>query len=394
MTLVLPFDDPAGAGLPELAGGKGSNLIALTAAGFPVPPGFVVTTDAYLLFVDPLDWLDGALEELDCEHPETLRAQCNRLRSALAEVELPPPVEEAIRSQLTWTSGGDGGGEISPAVAVRSSSSLEDLAEAAFAGQHDTYLNVRGTSNVIQRIRDCWISLWGDRAVLYRHQRGFSQRDARMAVVVQRQIHCDTAGVGFSIDPVSGRTNRMVINANYGLGESVVSGECEVDQFVLDKETLAVAERSIGRKEQLVTAAHNGVESRAISPALADRPCLAGDLVTAVGRLLTRVESHCGWPQDIEWGYKAGTLHLLQSRPVTTLQPRWTRDEWAERFPLPMTPLCWDFISVAFRKSLAHSFALMGLPPLRGDWFQIFDDYIYRHSPQSDPLSRGQGFPT
>ncbi len=281
-------------------------------------------------------------------------------------------MDQAIRAGVARLDGGANG-----AFAVRSSSTFEDLAQAAFAGQHDTYLNIRGADRIPERVRDCFVSLWGDRAVLYRHHQGFRQRDARMAVVVQRQIECEIAGVGFSVNPISGRVDRMLLNANFGLGESVVSGECEVDQFELDKETLKIAERSIGHKQHMIVPCRDGVEERTVPADLSDTPCLNDEQVAEVGKLLKRVESHYGWPQDIEWGLKDGRLYLLQSRPVTTLEPRWTRDESAERFPIAMTPLCWDFINVAFRRSLPHSFELMGLPPVRGDWFALFGNHVY-----------------
>jgi pyruvate,water dikinase len=169
----------------------------------------------------------------------------------------------------------------------------------------------------------------------------------------------------------------MAIDANYGLGESVVAGECEVDHFELDKKTLAVVERTIGHKERMIVATSGGTEERAVPAAQADVPCLSDEQVQAVGKLLQQVEAHYGWPQDIEWGWRDGKLYQFQSRPVTTIQPRWTRDESAERFPLPMTPLTWDFIRVAFKGSMAHSMTLMGLPALTGDWFGLIDNYVY-----------------
>jgi pyruvate,water dikinase len=368
MNLVVPFSQGE-AGVVSLVGGKGSNLIALTAAGFPVPPGIVVTARAYEQFLDRVDWLEAELARFDYDRPDRLREQCARLRERLSGVELPAAVRDALRAGLEPM--GD------KAVAVRSSSTFEDLAQAAFAGQHDTYLNIRGAGAVCDRVRDCFVSLWGDRAVLYRHHQGFTQREARMAVVVQQQVACEIAGVGFSINPVSGRIQRLVIDANYGLGESVVSGETEVDHFELDKQTLQIVERQIGHKEHLVAPTPAGVENRPVPPELADRACLSDEQVRAIGQLLGRVEEHYSWPQDIEWGWQGGTLYLFQSRPVTTIQPRWTRDESAERFPNPMTPLTWDFISTAFRKSLAHSLALMGQPPLQGEWFALFDNYVY-----------------
>jgi pyruvate,water dikinase len=371
MSMIVSFDQPE-AGLVSLVGGKGSNLIALTAAGLPVPAGFVVTSEAYQCFLDEADWLEGQLATLDLAHPDLLHNQCGPLQRRLREIALPLSVAQALREGLTRLGVGD-----HDPVAVRSSSTLEDLAQAAFAGQHDTYLNVRGADNVIQRVRDCFVSLWSDRAVLYRHHQGFSQREVRMAVVIQRQIASEVAGVGFSIDPVSGRIDRLVIDANYGLGESVVAGECEVDHFEMDKATLQPTLRTLGHKDRMIVPLSGEVEERAVPPHLADQPCVNDEQLREIAQLLRRVETHYGWPQDIEWGWKDGKLYQFQSRAVTTIQPRWTRDESAERFPNPITPLTWDFISVAFRGSLGYSMTMMGLPPLKSDWFQVFGDYVY-----------------
>jgi rifampicin phosphotransferase len=371
MNLVVGFDQPEGASL-SLVGGKGSNLVALTAAGFPVPPGFVVTSLAYRRFLEAIDWLDAALAALDYEQPARLRDQCVALRQRLAGHPLPADVAVAVRAAIDRL-----GPPREGPFAVRSSSTLEDLAQAAFAGQHDTYLNVVGVDAVLDRICDAFVSLWGDRAVLYRHHQGFAQQQARMAVVVQRQIACDRAGVGFSINPVTGRLDRLVIDANYGLGESVVSGEGEVDHFELDKSSLQVRAQTIGHKERCVVPAAIGVAEEAVPEELADVPCLTEAELHEVATLLTKIEAHYGWPQDIEWGLRDGKLFLFQSRAVTTIQPHYTRDESAERFPNPMTPLTWDFLGAVFRRSLTHSLALMGLPPLKDDWFSLHDYYVY-----------------
>lgn len=359
-------------GLVSLVGGKGGNLIALTAAGFPVPPGFVVTSEAYQHFLTTVPDLEESLDAFDYEHPEILRGQCDRLRERLSRVALPKEVRQAVQDALQRL-----GSSSNDAFAVRSSSTFEDLAQAAFAGQHDTYLNIRGLDVIGERIRDCFVSLWGDRAVLYRHHQGFRQHEARMAVVVQRQIASEVAGVGFSIHPVSGRLDRLVLEANYGLGESVVAGGCEVDHFELDKKTLQIVERSIGHKDCMLVPTPDGVAERPVEPERADHSCLSDQQIEEIARLLRRVEAHYGWPQDIEWGWQDGRLYQFQSRPVTTLPPRWTRDESAERFPRPMTPLTWDLFEPAFRASAAHSLAVMGLPPLQADWFQYFHGYIY-----------------
>ncbi len=369
MNTVIYFDQ-ADAGLVGHVGGKGSNLVTLTGAGFPVPPGFIVTAGAYEQYLATVAGLDDAVAAFAFDDLDKLRDQCERLRARLHDIPLPRDLQDAIGAALSRFEAG-------AAFAVRSSSTFEDLAQAAFAGQHDTFLNVRGVAAIVERVRDCFASLWQDRAVAYRHRQGFSQKEARMAVVVQRQIACERAGVGFSIQPISGRLDRLVIDANYGLGESVVAGECEIDHFELNKESLAIEERMIGHKDKMIAATADGVEERHVAADQADVACLSDEQVRTVAMLLKQVEGHYGWPQDIEWGWQGGKLYLFQARPVTTFLPRWTRDESAERFPRPMTPLSWDFLSVAFRKSLAHSLALMGLPPFQGDWFQWFDHYIY-----------------
>ena len=369
--LIVFFDEPE-RGVVSLVGGKGSNLIALSSAGFPVPPGFVVAAEAYQRFLKDIDWLTPELAAFDYDRPEVLRDQCDRLRARLSQAALPRAVEDAVHGALDRL-----GCQPADAFAVRSSSTFEDLAQAAFAGQHDTYLNVRGRASICDKVRDCFVSLWGDRAVLYRHRQGFAQTEARMAVVVQRQIECDVAGVAFSIDPVSGRFDRLVIDANYGLGESVVAGECEVDHFEVDKQTLAVVAQIIGHKEHMLVPTPDGVADRPVPPELADQPCLSVTQVNAIAQLLQRVAAHYGWPQDIEWGWKDNVLYQFQSRPVTTIQPSWTRDESAERFPNPMTPLTWDCLGVLFERALPHSLALMGFPPLAGEWFGLFGNYVY-----------------
>ena len=326
MKLSVPFAE-SGFGTLALVGGKGHNLVNLVQAGFPVPPGFVVTADAYRKFVESLDWLEAELQSFDFDDPARLADQCAALRRRLAGVKLPDDVSNAIGDSLSSLKL-----DASARFAVRSSSTLEDLAQAAFAGQHDTYLNVR-SPDVVDKVRDCFVSLWGDRAVLYRHHQGFAQLHARMAVVIQRQIECDRAGVGFSVDPVTGNLRQMVIDANYGLGESVVAGECEVDHILLDKTTMNVISQSIGQKDRMIVPTADGTEEKAVDVKIASAPCLNDEEIAAVGQLLARVESHYGWPQDIEWGLKDGQLYLFQSRAVTTLQPRYTRDESAERFP-------------------------------------------------------------
>jgi phosphohistidine swiveling domain-containing protein len=335
VTYLLRFRDPLAASV-EQSGGKGANLAFLSQRGFPVPDGLIVTTQAF--------------------------------REHAATSVLPAGLAEEIRA------------EIPPdrAMAVRSSSTSEDQAGAAFAGLHDTFLNVMGPEAILEKIEACYRSLWSSRAVAYRSRRNLDPGAAAMAVVLQPMVACDAAGVAFSIDPVSGDLETIVIDANFGLGESVVSGEAEVDHFALDRRTRSLHERRIARKSRKVMGlAGGGTTTKEISPEDADRSCLEeGDLLR-LADLVLDVEKAYGFPQDVEWGISEGRLQLLQSRPITAVPPRWTRDESAERFPNVMTPLTWDFVDEGFHRSLRHSFRLLGFPPFDGQWFGMHGHYVY-----------------
>ncbi len=311
MTFILSLTDPRALQL-DVAGGKGAGLARLLRDGFPVPEGFVVTTDAY--------------------------------RATKAEV-LPPELAKALAAVL----------EPGCAYAVRSSATAEDLAEASFAGQHDTVLGCTGLDAVLDAVRACFASLWGDRAVAYRRDRGIPADGIAMAVVVQRMVAAQAAGVAFTLDPVGGAMDEIHISAHPGLGECVVNGEAEVDRFVLGKSDLDLR-RAEGPQGTL---------------------CLSPAQAAAVAGMARAIEVRHGAPQDVEWAIDVAGVQVLQARPVTALPARWTRDESAERFPNPVTPLAWDFAEAGFHAALGASFARMGLPPMHGKWFAWFDGYIY-----------------
>ena len=369
MTNVLFFNEESATRI-ELTGGKGTNLAKMTQANFPVPFGFIVTSQAYQHFIEQATFLNGYLKKLDFNHPDIFEQQANQLRQKLKNVALPNTIINEIKKGLkkfpkdTYFS-------------VRSSSTMEDLSGAAFAGQHDTFLNCHGTNEIIEKVKDCFISLWHDRAILYRHQQGFTQNEVTMAVVVQKMVHAEKAGVGFSINPINSNVSEIVINANYGLGESVVSGEAEVDQFIVSKQDFKVLTTSIAHKKICILPTPTGTIEKAIKANLANKSCLSKSEIKQIATLNRDVEKHYSFPQDIEWAIENGKLYLLQARPITTIAPHWTRDESAERYPNVLTPFTWDFVERAFHVSLKHSFELMGLPPFNGKWFTMFDNYIY-----------------
>ncbi|MDD5330252.1 MAG: PEP/pyruvate-binding domain-containing protein [Sulfuricella sp.] len=369
MTLLLDFNDPALLDV-TLSGGKGANLARLTQGGFAVPPGFVLPPSAYLAFMADDVGFAQKLQSLPVQDPAALERACQALCGQLAQMPLPEALRAEVEAALAKFPPGT-------AFSVRSSATAEDMGGAAFAGQHETFLNCVGVDDVLARIRGCWVSLWSARAVSYRLQAGIGLTDTAMAVVVQKMAFNRVAGVGFCINPVTGCPSEQVIDANYGLGESVVSGEYPVDHWVLDKKTGEVADAVIACKTGQVVSGANGTRIETLSDDLAAQPCLTPADLAALSGLMRRIEAFYGYPQDIEWGFEGDRLWLLQARPITRIPPRWTRDESAERFPSVITPLAWDLVEEGFHQSLSHSFGLMGLPPFHGKWFALFDNYVY-----------------
>jgi pyruvate,water dikinase len=367
MRYVLRFTETS-ASDPSSSGGKGASLARLTQAGFPVPAGFVISPLAYIEATASIAALAGRAPKHPHDHAAIERASAGII-AALHDIALPALLVAEIASSCEDI-GGDG------RWAVRSSGTAEDLAGAAFAGQHDTFLNCVGIDDVLHRVLDCWCSLWSPRAIAYRARFNFDHRDVAMAVVVQRMVYADAAGVAFTIDPVGGSFGAVVIDANFGLGESVVSGAVDVDHLVVDKRSWAVTAKRIGAKATRTVATASGTEEVHAEDA-ADTLSLGDEQAAAIAKLAVRVEEHQGWPQDVEWAIANGRVALLQARPITTIPPRWTRDESAERFPNVIAPLTWDFVEEGFHRSLNHSFALMGLPAYEGKWFACFGHYVY-----------------
>ena len=263
---VLPFSDARAASV-HLTGGKGASLSRLVAAGFPVPEGVVVTSAAYRAFLGAWPAFAERAGSLPVTgSPDVLRTACAELRAAFLGRPRPTDVEAALRAGL-----GDLAGQ--GPVGVRSSATLEDLAGASFAGQHDTFLDIDGLDAVIEHVHRCWASLWEDRAVRYRHEKAFAPLAADMAVVVQRMVPAEAAGVAFSIHPITGETDRIMVTGAWGLGETVVAGEGEVDQWVLAKKDGAVVDAQIGTKlEQVVRARGGGTETLPVPGSVGRQP--------------------------------------------------------------------------------------------------------------------------
>ncbi|HEV3048270.1 MAG TPA: phosphoenolpyruvate synthase [Solirubrobacteraceae bacterium] len=302
----------------DYAGGKGANLGELTAAGLPVPPGFVVGAPAYAAFCEQTGLrarLAELLDGLDTEDTGALAKAAAEARALFDETEIPDWLARRIHAACAKA------GIESVPVAVRSSATAEDTASASFAGMNETFLNVRGADAVLDAVRRCWRSLFGARTVYYRGSRGLGQADMDIAVVVQRQIASARSGVMFTVNPASGERGEIVIEGAFGLGEAVVSGSVSPDRYVVEKATLAIRAREIRRKELAIEpAAKGGTHTRELSEQEALRPVLDDEQVLALARLGLRVEEHYDAPQDTEWAFDSDDgLWILQSRPITTL---------------------------------------------------------------------------
>jgi pyruvate,water dikinase len=315
---VLPFARLGRADV-SFAGGKGANLGELTAAGLPVPPGFVIGAPAYAAFCDDTGLrgrIAARLAGLDVDDTAALEQVSTGVRAEIEREPVPAWLADRIRGAYVDLVGD----ELGAPVAVRSSATAEDSESASFAGMNETLLNVRGADALLDAVRACWASLFGARTIYYRAERGFGQADMDIAVVVQRQIRSTRSGVMFTIDPSSGERDRLVIEGAFGLGEAVVSGSVSPDRYVVRKGDLEIEKREVRRKELvIVPLPDGGTETRELDEAEGERPVLSDEEVREIAELGVRIERHYGSPQDTEWAFDAdGNAWMLQSRPVTT----------------------------------------------------------------------------
>jgi pyruvate,water dikinase len=311
---VVRLDEVSAADVARV-GGKGANLGELIRAGFPVPPGFVVTADAYLAAMETAGIrreLAEAARAAGRLAPDELAGRARELAGRVRAAGVP----EALRDPILAAYHDLGPGV---RVAVRSSATMEDTAGTSFAGMHETFTNVTGDDELLGRIVDCWASVFGARVIAYRAAQGVTEEPA-IAVVVQRMVDADRSGVMFSADPATGDVGRVVIEAALGLGEVVVGGQVTPDTYVVAKEPLRILSVHVGDQEVAIRRGPDGVERREVlEEAERHRRVLNDEEVLALARLAVRVEQHYGAPQDIEFAVSGDEVFLTQSRPITTL---------------------------------------------------------------------------
>ena len=318
MKNIMWFSEIRKANLAEV-GGKGANLGEMAANGFPVPAGFVVTSGAYFLFINH-NHIGTVIKEmtsdLDIENTDALAKASEMIKSRIMGGEIPlslrSEIMNAYRSMIR-----DGR---EPFVAVRSSATAEDLPEASFAGQQSTFLNVKGAENVVQATKECWASLFEPRSIYYRTENKFDHLKVGLAAVIQQMVQSEKAGVMFSVDPMSQDWNDIDIEAAYGLGEIVVSGETTPDRYIVDKNSLQIKTKTVAKQTWMITKINEKNVNVNVREEMQERQKLTDQQIVELAKIGVRIEQHYGKPQDLEWAVAEGKLFIVQTRPITTLR--------------------------------------------------------------------------
>jgi pyruvate,water dikinase len=324
--LIIWFESLRKTDIPSV-GGKNANLGELTSAGIPVPPGFAITAYSYKKFIEETG-ISSKIYEIIKEtvtnpnDPKLYEVASKKIRDLIEATPMPKEIENAIRSTYEQLCKKLGVNEVF--VAVRSSATAEDLADASFAGQQETFLNVRSSAEVVKSTYRCWSSLFTPRSIFYRNEKGFAHERVFISVGVQKMVNSKAAGVIFTINPVTGDASQIVIEGNYGLGEAVVSGSVTPDDFVVDKKTLSIVERRLAKKNvQFIRDTSTGKTVHAGVPAeKQEQPCISDEEILVLAELAKRIEQHYGKPQDIEWAIEGdlpfpANVFIVQSRPET-----------------------------------------------------------------------------
>jgi phosphohistidine swiveling domain-containing protein len=327
---ILWFNEISKKDVP-LVGGKGASLGEMSNHGFPVPPGFCVTAQAYEAFLDK----SGAKKEIfeilkknDVDKTEQLQKASDKIRDMIIKAKMPDDIKKDIVSNYAKLDG---------FVAVRSSATAEDLPDASFAGQQDTYLNVKGSDDVVRNVQKCWASLFMARAIFYREKNKFQHDQVLISVVIQKMINSDSAGVMFTINPVTNSDEELIIEGAFGLGEAVVAGMVNPDNYVVDKKSLRITNATVNEKKFGIFRGKDGKNfEKKFSPSEANKRVLTDAQIKELAKIGNSLEKHYGWPQDTEWAIEAGTIYMTQSRPITTYKKQAKKPETKQKFSLDM----------------------------------------------------------
>ncbi|HEV3163367.1 MAG TPA: PEP/pyruvate-binding domain-containing protein [Isosphaeraceae bacterium] len=386
-SLILALDSSAAT--LERVGGKGSSLARLAAAGQPVPPGFHITTLAYRRFVDENQLSTAILSaaaQAKASDPVSLDGASAQIQAQIAQGTMPADIAALIRQWYGKLGTDD------PAVAVRSSATAEDLPEMSFAGQQDTYLNVRGGDHVLSAVQRCWASLWTARALGYRARQGILPEDVALAVIVQQLVPANAAGVLFTANPLTGARDQMMINAAWGLGEAIVSGVVTPDTLVVHKPSGAFVSQEIADKQVMTVLVPQGTREEPVAPEKRAQPTLQPAQAAELARLGAQIEQLYGQPMDVEWAMQDGQIFIVQARPITALpepsmalewklpqvKGRYARSSVIELLPDPLSPLFATVALPLWNAEYREMAKYLGFGRLMPDQFLVtINDYAY-----------------
>ncbi|MEK7595168.1 MAG: phosphoenolpyruvate synthase [Patescibacteria group bacterium] len=296
------------------AGGKGANLGEMYSNSVPVPNGFVITAQAYFDFIEATSLRNKILTELsglEISNSKALIDASDKIKTAILAAEMPSSLKDEIKNYYHELCG-----EFDREVAVRSSATAEDLPDASFAGQQETYLNIIGYEEVVKAVQRCWASLFESRAIFYRTDKGYNHMKVGIAVPVQLMVQSETSGIMFTVNPITNDQSVISIEAAFGLGQPIVSGEVTPDQFLIKKDTFEIISRELSKQTWQMTKSGN----IPVSKAYQETQKLSDTFIVELAKIGKRIEEHYGFPCDIEWGLEKGKLYIVQSRPVTTLK--------------------------------------------------------------------------
>ena len=303
----------------DLVGGKGANLGEMTQAGFPVPPGFIITVNAYYDFLEEAkirDKITTILLGIDVNNSKLLEDSSEKVKKLILNADFPEAIARDILAAYFKL---DSGLARHALVAVRSSATAEDLPGASFAGQQETFLNVHGESNLIEKVKACWASLFTARAIFYRVTNKFDHFKVGIAIPVQKMIESEESGIMFTIDPVTNDKSKIVIEAILGLGEMIVQGEVTPDHYEVAKKTGVITLKTVNCQEKMMLKKGSVNEILPVPAAQANRQKLDDPAIIKLAVLGEKLEKHYFFPQDIEWAFEKGKLYIVQTRPVTTV---------------------------------------------------------------------------
>jgi pyruvate, water dikinase len=327
MEIVKWFEDLGKADVNK-AGGKGANLGELVKAGLPVPGGFVVTAQAYLLFTTEIGLsrkISRSLEGLDVDDTSALQAKAREVQEMIIGTDMPPTIRSEIIKAYEELSKRDG--VKSQFVAVRSSATMEDSEQASFAGMNATFLNVHGREDLIRKVKECWASLYGARVIFYRSKKEFLEEPV-IAVVVQKMVNSEKAGVMFTANPSNNDMASLVIEGAFGLGEVVVGGLVSPDYYEVDKATAKIKDVRVSHKNFKIIRDSKGLNKHIdLTDGEAEQQVLSNAEIKELTKLGLKIEKHYASPQDTEWGIEGNKVYMLQSRPITTLVKAAVADE-------------------------------------------------------------------